>query len=130
MYSWFCSRGLFRALCPPLRGVRGAAGPAGPVRGAALQGELDMGSALGLCGVAEGHSVAPALSLQLDQCLQEDFPIYKSFRFKGSIGPLRLHLVRPGSFTQLREALGSPTPMPRVLHKEQLLWLVQGSVIS
>lgn len=96
-----------------------------------------MGSALGLCGVAEGHwhgSVGPAqaaaLSLQLDQCLQEDFPVYKSFRFKGSIGPLRLHLVRPGTFTRLREALGSPLPMPRVLRKEQLLRLIQGSVIS
>lgn len=87
--------------------------------------------------MAEGHwygSVGPAqaaaLSLQLDQCLQEDFPIYKSFRFKGSIGPLRLHLVKPGTFTRLREALGSPKPMPRVLHEEQLLRLVQGSVIS
>lgn len=89
-----------------------------------------MSSALGLCGVAEGHSVGPALSLQLDQCLQEDFPIYKSFRFKGSIGPLRLHLVRPESFTQLRESLGSPTPMPRVLHEEHLLQLIQESVIS
>uniref|UniRef100_A0A8C5TU54 GH3 domain containing n=1 Tax=Malurus cyaneus samueli TaxID=2593467 RepID=A0A8C5TU54_9PASS len=67
---------------------------------------------------------------KLDQCLQEDFPVYKSFRFKGSIGPLRLHLVRPGSFTRLREALGSPLPMPRVLHQEQLLRLLQGSVIS
>lgn len=67
---------------------------------------------------------------KLDQCLQEDFPVYKSFRFKGSIGPLRLHLVRPGTFTRLREALGSPLPMPRVLRKVQLLQLIQGSVIS
>ncbi|NXT67304.1 GHDC protein, partial [Chaetops frenatus] len=67
---------------------------------------------------------------KLDQCLQEDFPIYKSFRFKGSIGPLSLHLVKPGTFTRLREALGSPMPMPRVLHEEQLLQLIQGSVIS
>ncbi|NWV06317.1 GHDC protein, partial [Ptilonorhynchus violaceus] len=67
---------------------------------------------------------------KLDQCLQEDFPIYKSFRFKGSIGPLRLHLVRPGAFTRLREALGSPLPMPRVLREEQLLRLIQGSVVS
>lgn len=96
-----------------------------------------MDCALGLCGVAEGHwygSVGPAqaaaLSLQLDQCLQEDFPIYKSFRFKGSIGPLRLHLVRPRTFTRLREALGCPVPMPRVLCDERLLQLIQGSVIS
>ncbi|NXY26613.1 GHDC protein, partial [Atrichornis clamosus] len=67
---------------------------------------------------------------KLDQCLQEDFPVYKSFRFKGSIGPLRLHLVRPGAFIQLREALGSPLPMPRVLREERLLRVIQGSVIS
>ncbi|KAJ7411183.1 GH3 domain containing [Pitangus sulphuratus] len=67
---------------------------------------------------------------KLDQCLQEDFLVYKSFRFKGSIGPLRLHLVRAGAFTRLREALGSPVPMPRVLREERLLQLIQGSVIS
>ncbi|NWV28883.1 GHDC protein, partial [Origma solitaria] len=67
---------------------------------------------------------------KLDQCLQEDFPVYKSFRFKGSIGPLRLHLVRPRAFTRLREALGSPLPMPRVLREEQLLRLIQGLVVS
>ncbi|NXS26136.1 GHDC protein, partial [Pomatostomus ruficeps] len=67
---------------------------------------------------------------KLDQCLQEDFPVYKSFRFKGSIGPLHLHLLRPRTFTRLREALGSPLPMPRVLHEAQLLRLIQGSVIS
>ncbi|NXJ79663.1 GHDC protein, partial [Trogon melanurus] len=67
---------------------------------------------------------------KLDQCLQEDFPIYKSFRFKGSIGPLRLHLVGAGAFARLREALGSPLPMPRVLREERLLRLIQGTVIS
>lgn len=72
----------------------------------------------------------PTLSLQLDQCLQEDFPIYKSFRFKGSIGPLRLHLVGAGAFARLREALGSPLPMPRVLREERLLQLIQSTVVS
>ncbi|NXW43713.1 GHDC protein, partial [Nyctiprogne leucopyga] len=67
---------------------------------------------------------------KLDQCLQEDFPTYKSFRFKGSIGPLRLHLVGAGAFARLREALGSPVPMPRVLREERLLQLIQGTVIS
>ncbi|XP_019328440.1 PREDICTED: GH3 domain-containing protein [Aptenodytes forsteri] len=67
---------------------------------------------------------------KLDQCLQEDFPIYKSFRFKGSIGPLRLHLVGAGAFARLREALGSPLPMPRVLREERLLQLIQSTVIS
>ncbi|NXF34449.1 GHDC protein, partial [Nyctibius bracteatus] len=67
---------------------------------------------------------------KLDQCLQEDFPIYKSFRFKGSIGPLRLHLVGARAFARLREALGSPLPMPRVLREQRLLQLVQSTVIS
>ncbi|NXG05934.1 GHDC protein, partial [Sakesphorus luctuosus] len=67
---------------------------------------------------------------KLDQCLQEDFPVYKSFRFKGSIGPLHLHLVGSGAFARLREALGSAVPMPRVLREEQLLRLIQGSIIS
>ncbi|NXG66380.1 GHDC protein, partial [Hemiprocne comata] len=67
---------------------------------------------------------------KLDQCLQEDFPLYKSFRFKGSIGPLRLHLVGAGAFARLREALASPGPMPRVLREKRLLQLVQSSVIS
>ncbi|NXK83838.1 GHDC protein, partial [Amazona guildingii] len=67
---------------------------------------------------------------KLDQCLQEDFPIYKSFRFKGSIGPLRLHMVGAGAFARLREALGKPVPMPRVLREERLLQLIQSSVIS
>ncbi|XP_040473063.1 GH3 domain-containing protein isoform X1 [Falco naumanni] len=67
---------------------------------------------------------------KLDQCLQEDFPIYKSFRFKGSIGPLRLHLVGAGAFARLREALGTPLPMPRVLREEKLLQLIQSTVIS
>ena len=73
---------------------------------------------------------APPPSLQLDHCLQEDFPIYKSFRFKGSIGPLRLHLVGAGAFARLREAMGCPVPMPRVLREERLLAVIQGTVIS
>ncbi|XP_064895381.1 GH3 domain-containing protein [Columba livia] len=67
---------------------------------------------------------------KLDQCLQEDFPIYKSFRFKGSIGPLRLHMVGAGAFARLRDALGSAIPMPRVLREERLLQLIQNTVIS
>ncbi|KFO72140.1 GH3 domain-containing protein, partial [Cuculus canorus] len=65
---------------------------------------------------------------KLDQCLQEDFPTYKSFRFKGSIGPLRLHMVGARGFVRLREALGSPLPMPRVLREERLLQLIQSTI--
>ena len=81
-------------------------------------------------GTAGTEQRGPALSLQLDQCLQEDFPLYKSFRFKGSIGPLRLHLVGAGAFARLREEVGSPLPMPRVLRDPRLLRLIQSTVIS
>ncbi|XP_067168259.1 GH3 domain-containing protein [Apteryx mantelli] len=67
---------------------------------------------------------------KLDHCLQEDFPTYKSFRFKGSIGPLRLHLVAAGAFARLREAVGCPRPMPRVLRERRLLSAIQSAVVS
>ncbi|XP_061333551.1 GH3 domain-containing protein [Pezoporus flaviventris] len=76
------------------------------------------------------RDLSEAQRYKLDQCLQEDFPIYKSFRFKGSIGPLRLHMVGAGAFARLREALGKPVPMPRVLREERLLQHIQSSIIS
>lgn len=79
---------------------------------------------------ARWQTSLPPPPLQLDHCLQEDFPIYKSFRFKGSIGPLRLHLVGAGAFARLRAAMGCPVPMPRVLREERLLAVIQGTVIS
>lgn len=88
------------------------------------------GHAAALVAQPVSKQLAAALSPQLDQCLQEDFPVYKSFRFKGSIGPLRLHLVGTRAFARLREALGSPHPMPRVLREERLLHLIQSAVIS
>eukprot|EP00062_Callorhinchus_milii_P023115 gi/632981615/ref/XP_007907690.1/ PREDICTED: GH3 domain-containing protein [Callorhinchus milii] len=39
---------------------------------------------------------------KLDQCLQEDSAVYKSFRRKGSLGPARVHLVARGGFRDLR----------------------------
>ncbi|NWI12848.1 GHDC protein, partial [Crypturellus soui] len=67
---------------------------------------------------------------KLDRCLQEDSPTYKSFRFKGSIGAPRLHLVAPGAFARLREVAGHPQPMARVLRDARLLSAIQSSVIS
>ncbi|XP_073428445.1 GH3 domain-containing protein isoform X2 [Dendrobates tinctorius] len=40
---------------------------------------------------------------KLDQTLQEHFPVYKSFRFKGSIGPVRVHLTTSKSFLRVLE---------------------------
>ncbi|XP_050012792.1 GH3 domain-containing protein isoform X2 [Alexandromys fortis] len=68
---------------------------------------------------------------KLDHCLQEVSPHYKSLRHRGSVGPVKIHLVGPGSFRVLREALAAcpsssfPPEMPRVLrlsHLAQLLW--------
>ncbi|XP_026518597.2 GH3 domain-containing protein, partial [Terrapene carolina triunguis] len=67
---------------------------------------------------------------KLDQCLQEDFPVYKTFRLKGSIGPVRLHLVAAGAFRELRDAVGSPGPMARVLREKRLLHFIQSRVVS
>lgn len=103
-----------------------------PWSGEVWGGQGVMGGRQLLCranGLGTCEGLLP-VSLQLDHCLQEDFPVYKSFRFKGSIGPLRLHLVGAGAFAQLREALGSPVPMPRVLREERLLAVIQSTVIS
>lgn len=42
---------------------------------------------------------------KLDHCLQEDSDIYRSFRMKGSIGPMRVQLVRDGTFQELKDRL-------------------------
>ncbi|CAH6776145.1 GH3 domain-containing protein [Phodopus roborovskii] len=73
---------------------------------------------------------------KLDHCLQEASPHYKSLRFRGSVGPAKVHLVGPGSFRVLREALAAcpassfPPEMPRVLRLPHLVQLLQKRVIS
>lgn len=72
---------------------------------------------------------------KLDHCLQEASPHYKSLRFRGSVGPAKVHLVGPGSFRALREALATcpssfPPEMPRVLRLKHLAQLLQKRVIS
>ncbi|XP_059386618.1 GH3 domain-containing protein isoform X1 [Carassius carassius] len=42
---------------------------------------------------------------KLDHCLQEDSDIYRSFRMKGSIGPMRVQLVREGTFQDLKDRM-------------------------
>lgn len=73
---------------------------------------------------------------KLDHCLQEVSPHYKSLRRRGSVGPAKVHLVGPGSFRVLREALAAcpsssfPPEMPRVLRLSHLAQLLQKRVIS
>ncbi|TRY64752.1 hypothetical protein DNTS_017802 [Danionella cerebrum] len=63
---------------------------------------------------------------KLDQCLQEDSEIYRSYRIKGSIGPMRVELVRSGSFQELKDhmivfsSVSSNTfKIPRVVRRKE-----------
>ncbi|ERE68434.1 GH3 domain-containing protein [Cricetulus griseus] len=73
---------------------------------------------------------------KLDHCLKEVSPHYKSLRLRGSVSPAKVHLVRPGSFRVLREALAAcpsssfPPEMPRVLRLGHLAKLLQKRVMS
>ncbi|XP_075767411.1 GH3 domain-containing protein [Pelodiscus sinensis] len=76
------------------------------------------------------RDLSEAQRYKLDQCLQEDFPVYRTFRFKGSIGPVRLHLVAAGAFRELRDTASPPGPMARVLRERRPLHFIQSRVIS
>ncbi|KAG7492297.1 hypothetical protein MATL_G00012930 [Megalops atlanticus] len=74
---------------------------------------------------------------KLDHCLQEDSAVYKSFRFKGSIGPMRVQLVGGGAFQELRNhmmAFSNTSPntfkMHRVLRRKEYADFLQGKIIS
>ncbi|XP_006832719.1 PREDICTED: GH3 domain-containing protein isoform X2 [Chrysochloris asiatica] len=73
---------------------------------------------------------------KLDHCLQEASPYYKSLRFRGSVGPARVHLVGQGGFRELRAALAAspsfafPPEMPRVLRHRHLAEFLQRRVVS
>ncbi|GAB1296842.1 GH3 domain-containing protein [Apodemus speciosus] len=73
---------------------------------------------------------------KLDHCLQDASPQYKSLRLRGSVSPAKVHLVGPGSFRVLREALAAcpcsawPPEMPRVLRLRRLAQLLQKRVLS
>ncbi|XP_007940344.1 GH3 domain-containing protein [Orycteropus afer afer] len=73
---------------------------------------------------------------KLDHCLQETSPCYKSLRFRGSVGPARVHLVGHGAFRALRATLIAspcypfPPDMPRVLRHRHLAQFLQRRVVS
>ncbi|KAI1896471.1 hypothetical protein AGOR_G00095130 [Albula goreensis] len=74
---------------------------------------------------------------KLDHCLQEDSAVYKSFRFKGSIGPMRVQLVGGGTFQELRKhmmAFSHTSPntfkMHRVLRRKEYADFLKGKIIS
>lgn len=74
---------------------------------------------------------------QLDICLQQDSAVYKSFRIKGSIGPMRVQLVAGGTFQELRRqmmAFSNTSPntfkMHRVLRRKDYADFLLGKTIS
>uniref|UniRef100_A0A8C2WXD8 GH3 domain containing n=1 Tax=Cyclopterus lumpus TaxID=8103 RepID=A0A8C2WXD8_CYCLU len=74
---------------------------------------------------------------KLDICLQQDSAVYKSFRFKGSIGPMRVQLVAEGAFKELRKrmmAFSNTSPntfkMHRVLRRKEYGDFLLGKTIS
>ncbi|XP_040924388.1 GH3 domain-containing protein isoform X3 [Betta splendens] len=74
---------------------------------------------------------------KLDICLQQDSAVYKSFRIKGSIGPMRVQLVAEGAFRELQTqmmASSNTSPntfkMHRVLHRREDAHFLLGKTIS
>ncbi|KAM9817187.1 GH3 domain-containing protein [Neosynchiropus ocellatus] len=74
---------------------------------------------------------------KLDICLQQDSAVYKSFRIKGSIGPMRVQLVAEGAFKELRKKMmdfsgTSPNTfkMQRVLRRREYADFLLGKTVS
>lgn len=74
---------------------------------------------------------------KLDICLQQDSAVYKSFRIKGSIGPMRVQLVAPGAFNELSKKMmsfsnTSPNTfkMHRVIRRKEYADFLLGKTLS
>ncbi|XP_060950709.1 GH3 domain-containing protein [Limanda limanda] len=74
---------------------------------------------------------------KLDVCLQQDSAVYRSFRVKGSIGPMRVQLVADGAFKELRKQMmdfsnTSPNTfkMHRVLRRKEYADFLLGKTVS
>lgn len=74
---------------------------------------------------------------KLDICLQQDSAVYKSFRIKGSIGPMRVQLVAPGAFSELSKQMmtfsntsTNTFKMHRVLRRKEYADFLLGKTLS
>lgn len=74
---------------------------------------------------------------QLDICLQQDSAVYKSFRIKGSIGPMRVQMVAEGAFNELCKQMmafsntsTNTFKMHRVLRRKEYVDFLLGKTIS
>ncbi|KAM6951252.1 GH3 domain-containing protein isoform 2-T3 [Aplochiton taeniatus] len=83
------------------------------------------------------RKLSEELRYKLDQCLQEDSMVYKSFRLKGSIGPMRVQLVGEGTFKELRTKMmdfsdTSPNTfkMHRALRRKEYVDFLLGKTVS
>ena len=68
---------------------------------------------------------------KLDEVLQDNHPVYKSFRVKGSIGGMRVVQVKLGTFGKLKtwmlettDASSNQIKIPRVLKKREAVKLL------
>ena len=72
-------------------------------------------------------------SIQFDENLQKGHDLYKGYRVAHTISPARVHVVRPGTFKELRDYIVSRTTAsvnqfktPRKLKtKEQMEWMME-----
>ncbi|XP_044194248.1 GH3 domain-containing protein [Thunnus albacares] len=83
------------------------------------------------------RNLTEAQRYKLDICLQQDSAVYKSFRIKGSIGPMRVQLVAEGAFKELRKqmmAFSNTSPntfkMHRVLRRKEYADFLLGKTVS
>lgn len=74
---------------------------------------------------------------KLDVCLQQDSAVYKSYRIKGSIGPMRVQLVAEGAFQELRKQMmafsntsANTFKMHRVLRRKEYADFLLGKTVS
>ncbi|XP_061765662.1 GH3 domain-containing protein isoform X1 [Nerophis ophidion] len=74
---------------------------------------------------------------KLDVCLQQNSAVYRSYRIKGSIGPMRVQLVAPGAFNELCKQMmsfsnTSPNTfkMHRVLRRKEYADFLLGKTVS
>lgn len=77
------------------------------------------------------------VKIPLDEKLRKLSYVYSSFRRKGSMGPMKLYLVKPGTFTDLRAFMiqnttGSPNQykVPRVLKKKEAVMFVMSRAVT
>lgn len=83
-----------------------------------------------------GPPLPPQRAADVDDTLQQDHFVYRSFRVKSSIGPMRVVRVRSGTFAAYRQHMFDTTQttvhqfkQPRVLHSEEQVKFFQDRAV-